>query len=403
MCKRYKKQRCLKYIKKRNFKFVFILYFVNISNYIYLKAINENVIENNWISKNTTEILNNYLSVFKGIYSKNLIEEIEKIKKYFSLKLLSKNKNSSLNLKIIKKLISELKKITHKNIGQLRKIFILSTINFGNQIMALNNLIYYCEVLGIKNIYLSSSINWYIKNPIKTDKIQISVISPKDINCKSKETFCGKLISFYYPVVIKPKRRAIILKDEIKKNLPKITTNTKDLYIYIRSGDSFQPNGNGYTPAPYCFYQKVISNYKFDDIYLISEDDKSPIIKKLLKDYPYIKHTLNSKEIDLAILMSSYNLVNSFSSFSQASIAFNDNLINLFEYEVYKLETAIVHFHYDIDKLNKTFNVFRMRPSEYYTIKMHDWKNTEEQRKLLFSDNCKYEFIETKYNTTIFN
>jgi hypothetical protein len=49
-------------------------------------------------------------------------------------------------LKIIKKLISELKKITHKNIGQLQKIFILSTINFGNQIMALNNLIYLCII-----------------------------------------------------------------------------------------------------------------------------------------------------------------------------------------------------------------------------------------------------------------
>ena len=93
--------------------------------------------------------------------------------------------------------------------------------------------------------------------------------------------------------------------------------------------------------------------------------------------------------------MNSYNLVNSFSSFSQSAIHFNDNLKNLFEYEVYKLESAIVHFHYDIDKLNKTFNVFRIKPSEYYTIKMHEWKNTYEQGKLLFHENCKYEFKKT--------
>ena len=397
MRKRYKRQNIINFTKKRIFKFAIILLFVNCSNYIYIQTINDEVKQNYWIAENTTEIINNYLSIFKGIYSKDLMEEINKIKQYFSLKILDKNENSSLNLKIIKKLRKELKKRIHKNVSPLKKIFILSSLNFGNQIMALNNLIYYCEVLGIKKIYLNSSINWYMKNSIKTNKIQISVISQKDINCNSKETYCGKLINFYYPIVIKPKRRAIILKDEIKNNLPKISTDNKDLYIYIRSGDSFQHNGNGYTPAPYCFYQKILSNYKFNDIYLISGDDKSPIIKELLKDYPNIKHKLNSIEIDMATLIYSYNLVNSFSSFSQATIAFNDNLNNLFEYEVYKLESAIVHFHYDIDKLNKTFNIFRMKPSEYYTIKMHDWKNSEEQRKILFSENCKYDFIKTKY------
>ena len=53
----------------------------------------------------------------------------------------------------------------------------------------------------------------------------------------------------------------------------------------------------------------------------------------LLKDYPKIKHQLNSKEIDMAILMNAYNLVNAVSSFSLAIISFNGNLINLFEYE----------------------------------------------------------------------
>lgn len=80
------------------------------------------------------------MSIFKGIYSKDLMEEINKIKQYFSLKILDKNENSSLNLKIIKKLRKELKKRIHKNVSPLKKIFILSSLNFGNQIMALNNL-----------------------------------------------------------------------------------------------------------------------------------------------------------------------------------------------------------------------------------------------------------------------
>ena len=203
-------------------------------------------------------------------------------------------------------------------------------------------------------------------------------------------------------MVIKAQRRSLILKDEIKLNLPKIKINKHDLYIYIRGGDSFQINGNGYTPAPYCFYQKVLSNFKFEDIYIISMDTQSPIIRRLLIDYPNIKHELQPVEKDIASLIYAYNLVNSFSSFSQESISFNDNLIKLFEYQVYKADSRIFHFHYDIDKLNRTFNIYRMKPSEIYFTKMYNWKNTDEQRKTLFEENCKYDFRKTKYNKTIF-
>lgn len=187
------------------------------------------------------------------------------------------------------------------------------------------------------------------------------------------------------------------MKEEIKKNLPKVKTSEDSLYIYIRSGDSFNTKGNEYTPAPYCFYQRILSNYKFKDIILISSDKKSPIINKLLSEYPKIIYQSNSMEIDLSLLCNAYNLVNSVSSFSQAAIFFNDNLINLFEYEVYKLGEKIYHLHYDIDKLDKKFFIYRMKPSENYEIKMFIWKNTDNQRKLLFEEKCKYDFNKTIY------
>ena len=306
-----------------------------------------------------------------------------------------------MNYQAIKNLRIELEKISHVNFSQINNIFIRKTTRFGNQIISFNNLIYYCEILGIKNIYLNSAINWFIKNDIHNEKIHISVIPSTKINCNSNTTYCCNLVIFFYPIIIKAERRSILLKDEIKKNLPKINIDDKDLYIYIRAGDSFKRNGNGYTPSPYCFYKKIISNFKFKDIYIISEDDKSPIIERLLTDYPKIKHKINSFEIDLATLINAYNLVNSFSSFSQVAISFNDNLKNLFEYEVYKLESAIVHFHYDIDKLDKQFIIYRMKPSQNYLINMYDWKNTLEQRKLLFTEKCKYEFKKTKYTKSI--
>ena len=127
-------------------------------------------------------------------------------------------------------------------------------------------------------------------------------------------------------------------------------------------------------------------------------DDKSPIIGKLLSDYPQIQHQLNSLENDIATLINAYNLVNSVSSFTQATISFNDNLINLFEYEVYKIEASILHFHYDIDILNRKFNIYRMTPSENYLDKMYRWLNTDEQRNLLFEEKCINDFNKTSYN-----
>ena len=260
----------------------------------------------------------------------------------------------------------------------VKNIYILDTFNFGNQIVAFNNLINYCEILGIKNIYLNSESNWYIKNDINNNKIHISLLSQDKIQCSSQETYYGQLYpDFYNLIIFKPKRRSLILKDEIKNNLPKIKINKEDLYIYIRAGDSFKSHGNEY---------------------IISVDDKSPIIGKLLIDYPYIKHQLNSLDNDIAILINAHNLVNAVSSFTQATISFNDNLINLFEYEVYKIEASLLDFHYDIDKLNKKFNIYRMKPSERYFRKMYRWLNTEEQRNLLFKEKCINDFNKTLYN-----
>ena len=330
------------------------------------------------------------------------MKDLEQAQKYLRFKILLKDENSLLNLEVKESLKIALGEIFGKNLSLLKNIFIIKPINFGNHIAGLNNIFYYSEILGIKNIYLNAEFDWYIKKDILTDKIHISLLPKKKINCNSPETFCGRIFpTFFNPKIIKPERRSLYVKDEIKRNLPKIKTRRNDLYIYIRAY-TFQLNGTGYSPAPYCFYQTIISKFKFRDIYVVSAADKnSPLIKRLLLDYPKIKFMLKSVQEDIAILTHAYNLVNAVSSFSQAAIAFNDNLINLFEYEVYKIEQSILFFHYDNDKLNRRFNIYRMKPSEEYYIKTYNWGNTDEEIKLLFEDNCKYGLRKTKYTKTI--
>ena len=404
--KRFKKSKY--YIKsiKKTFKIIFILIIIFIYSIFYLTQYNNNKIQiynNNWIKKDMTEFINKYLSNFKGSNDSQVLRDNSFIKEYFSLKVMLKEENSTLNLETIKELKKELKRRTNKNFSFVKNIYITRRIYFGNLIMAFNNLIYYSEILGIKNIYLNSGINWYIKNDINTDKIHISLISGDLINCNSKETFCCDIIFFFSPIIVRAERRSLILKEEIKRNLPKIITKKNDLYIYIRSGDAFKIGGNHYPQAPYCFYQKVINKFNFDDIYLISQDDKSPVTQKLLKDYPKIKFHINSKEIDIATLMNAYNLANSFSSFSMATITFNDNLINLFEYEQMHLKFSVEHFHYNFDKLERHFNIYRMKSDKNYYIKMFNWINSDEQRKLLIEEKCKYGFRKTDSVKTIFD
>ena len=345
------------YIKniKRNIKIISIVIMIIVFCLIYKKEMNQvnnnklnnnnKVSNNNWMKNNMTEYIMNYFSSFKGNYNKRVSYDIIRLREYFALKVIIKNGNLTLNLETKEKLKKELKRKTKKDFNLIKNIFITETGFFGNEIVSFNNLIYYCEILGIKNIYLNSGINWLIKNDINTDKIHLSIISPNKINCNSDDTLCSTMAKFFFPTIIKSERRSIILKDEIKRNLPKININKEDLYIYIRSGDSFNIGGNDRYPlVPYCFYQKVLSNFKFNDIYLISPDDKSPIIGKLLTDYPKIKHKFNSRDIDLSLLMNAYNLLNSVSSFSYAAINFNDNLINLFEYDFCPLREKIIFF-----------------------------------------------------------
>ena len=47
--------------------------------------------------------------------------------------------------------------------------------------------------------------------------------------------------------------------------------------------------------------------------------------------------------------------------------------------------------------------IYRMKPSEEFYVKTFAWENTEEQRKLLFKEKCKYDFKKTKYTKTFFD
>jgi hypothetical protein len=251
--------------------------------------------------------------------------------------------------------------------------------------ISINNILYYCEILGCNNIYLNPRINWYIKNEIVTEIFNISLNS--NVNCKDSTTLCASLIQknfWFYIITVRPEIRINILKNEMKRNLPQLKIDKDDLYIHIRVN---KLNVN-YGQPPLCFYETIINNFKFKNIYLISGIKSSSLIEKLLNEYPNIIFRINSKEVDISYLANAYNLVGSISSFFEVSVKMNDNLKKLFEYDISKSLCKILFLHYDFYYVKRKYSIYKMNPSIDYRNKMYVFKMSKEQDQYMIEEKC---------------
>ena len=388
-----------KYKRKYSIKqFIIILLFVNeiflINKY---KVIQKQLLNHkiNALTNYFKEILSYYFSYDSLEYDNVKYKEIKNLISLFSLNDLSKLTNNDTLYKMKNELLNELqknpKKLKVNSSLEDKIVYIDKSFNFGNSLVLLNNLIYYCEILNIKNIYLNSNYKWPISQNISYGKMNISLISTININLNSDNIiiFDKKLI--YFQKVFKPEIRINILKSEIKRNLPEIKINESDLYIHIRGGDIFAYKAKGninYAQPPLCFYIKVISKFKFRNIFILSTDNSNPTIKLLIREYPRIFLTHNSIEIDISLLLNAFNLIGSMSSFLTTIIILNENLRNFFEYDNYSLSQKYLHLHHDIYKYKINYSIYKIKPSTKYLKEMFPWKNSKEQRKLMINEKC---------------
>ena len=371
------------------------------------------------MNKNFIKYYNNYLKKLK----KNLL----KFKLFifiiiiFNIKyfVLTKNKN---NIKIdelnyylnnfdllIKKpstitdniLLEEKKNIinllsNNRNLTVLNTIFLNKACNFGNCIAFLNKIIFYCEIIKCKNIILNKDFYWFIKNNITISdyNITISVDDYKNYN-NSIALIYDSWDLFFSFFKIKPEIRIHYLRNEILLNLPKIVTHEKDLFIHIRSGDIFfSIIHSPYAQPPLCFYNDILTNFKFRSIYLISQDSRNPLIQKLLKLFPIISYSQKSIKEDISLLINAYNIVNSVSSFVNSIIQLNYNLQYLWEYNIYHMHEKIYAYNHEFNKYpHNNYTIFRMEPSFCYINKMYHWKNRKSQIALMLKEKCINEFV----------
>ena len=352
-----------------------------------------------------SKLINDYLSKIPDIYKSDKEEERERFNMFYNLPFYSNDSivQSKLKINFLKK-ISMLK---NKNITHLETFYLSHNSNFGNGLIVLNNVIFYCEVVGCQKIILyknQTNRKWLIKNPIYVEKSNLTIMQGSNVDCNRENILCiyetGMLIYFpYFPAVIIPQVRTNIIKKEILNNLPNVNVNPNDLYIHIRGGDIFTTLiHNMYAQPPLCFYKKIIDNWAFNNIYIISMDRSNIIVNTLISNYKNIIHNTNNIEYDISILCHAYNIVASVSSFVFSSIKLNDNLKELWEYDMMRLSEKFLFLHHHISKFNIRYKIHTMQPSDIYLSKMFSWNSSPEQLKLMLEVNCTYDFILTKPN-----
>lgn len=239
---------------------------------------------------------------------------------------------------------------------------------FGNNVKQLFNCIYFANYFGHKIIKFPNHKffhgNELILNIEEKTNIQIEDIffSIEELNEK-----------YGFPLSFIKTKVSLECLTKIFKIKPNVKFNKNDLLIHIRSGDTFSNRPHsGFVPAPFSFYKKVITSRDWNDIYIVAEDTKNPIINKLLNTFD-IKFKIQSLEDDIKMILGFNNICFGVGSFIPSLLLFNSKIENIF-YPDYCKRYMLQYF-----QCNKHVTLVK----DY--IKPGDWKNTPEQQLIILT------------------
>ena len=336
----------------------------------------------------------NKYSTLKNQYYMQLEKVFDKYKNLIELNDIDKYKYK-------KRLLDGYSLLYHKQYTKIDTIVFDKRMNTGNALFSINNFIYFCEILGCKKIYLSQKY-WFVKKPIYDKELDITISPLNNADSFDKETAIvieeqtsfdksiKLFINFSIPV------RTYIIKDEVISNAKLKDMSDQDLIINIRSGKDVFPT-NTYRPGSYhqpplCFYQTIIENFNFTNIYIVANGMENPVINELLKSYHNIKYMHGTEEDDAGMILSAKNLVLATSSFAIELLKFNDNLKNVFFYDFLdEIDKSYWHFSENHWKPLK-YNIFVMYPTKEYVEVMDPWDAKENQYKQMIDEKCNKKF-----------
>ena len=311
--------------------------------------------------------------------------------------LLSLKKKDSLSQK--EKVFQFLSKSNGKNVSKIKTIFLTRNVRFGNMLIIIYRVLFFCKMIGCKKIILNKEKCWYIQKKIiaQKDKLIIELNDKKNINNSDVLIVDPYFFYVYRNKLIRPNYYINLIRGEIFNNLPNIIINKNDLYIYIRSGDLFNypapKSGKCHAQPPLCFYTKILNHITFSKVIIICEDNKNPVVKQLLKLYPYIQYHKRDLQLDVAYLVNAYNIAGGgYSTFFNVIILLNKNLEKLW---IFKYQKEPNKKKFNIEKLYEQNgrNPYIMYSSNDFMKKMYPWINSKVQRDLMINHTCLNHFF----------
>lgn len=350
--------------------------------------------------KNSKRIFKKFLIILLSLFYYIQYSLSIKYLSYEMKPLKEKNKNNmtdSPNKALIelekKELLKFISRSISKNISRVKYIFLRQQFHFGNLLITISRVIFYCQILGCKKIIIENNKNtWFIKNKIIDKQHKLIIFADKLKNVKNIGIIIDKTSNFFhYSKYIFQKSKIGLLKNEILKNLPKVETNKDELYIYIRSGDIFINHLHPeYVQPPFCYYKKILDSYVFKKIYLIAQNKNNPVINNLLKNFPYIIYKEQQLEIDISKLVHAYNLAGGGSgTFFNSILELNINLKILF---LFKLKEKPLNISKKKNLIKFLYisriKIITMFATNEYNKIMFPWKNTNYQRSFMNNYNC---------------
>ena len=309
---------------------------------------------------------------------KNKFIKIYNLGNYSVIKGINLNSNIDPEYEFFK--LKEVKEQIYKKNLTYVKSLSTGVANVGNALIILNNMINICEKIRCKKIIVPGGpLSHIIKKQIFYKDYNITIFPNKYKTKIKADISLSRHILFHFRTNNSIKNRLRIIRNEVFRNIPKFSSNPNDLYINIRSGDIFlNVNSKNYAQPPLCFYQKIINENRYDNIFILSNGHENPVVDALLKLYPKIKFLHGSIEYDISIIVNAYNFVMPVSTFPFTLIWLNNKLKNLYVYG--NNYSGPRHTNYIIHKLV---------PSLIYREKMiGKWNNTKEQLILMLNENC---------------
>ena len=285
-----------------------------------------------------------------------------------------------------------------KNITNINSLYIKGALRFGNYLISLNNAIIFCEVLGCKKIILEYNRNGFINNKIFYEKYNIIIDSNFSFNNIDNNSIIVDVRFFFYRLNFTDfgkVNRFYVLRKEIINNLPKVKINFDDLYIYIRGSNIFRilnKSVQHYTQPPLCFYKRILNEFNFRKVTIISEDKFNPVISVLLEEYSYIKYNKNNIKLDISYLVNSYNIVSATSSFILSIFKLNQNLKFVWEYDFYKFIERYLLLHYSVYTFSLNYIIYKMNIHDHYKKLMYPFHNSKDQRNVMIKERCENNF-----------